>query len=199
MKWKGFRNGCFKVLFKKEGFTLFMVLASIVISGILISVGVMQWKVIVKRDKEAELLFRGEQIQRAIIAYFNKPGAKKYPSSLNELVSDGFHRKAYLRRIYKDPMTNRDFEVLGFNNVVVGVRSTSTDIPLKTKNFPRGLECFENASTYQDWVFIFVQQSNVRQPKQKVKTAQGKKTVPSLPRVSPCEAVDRLKVIKKED
>ena len=199
MRWKGFRNGCFKVLFKKEGFTLFMVLASIVISGIFLSMGVKQWKVIVKRDKEAELLFRGEQIRRAIVAYFNKPGAKKYPSSLNDLVSDGFNRKGYLRRLYIDPMTNKDFEVLGFNNGIVGVRSTSTDVPLKTGNFHTGFECFENARTYQDWVFVFVQKKNVGKPNPKVKSAQGKKIVPSPSQFSPCEAIIQLKVINKED
>ena len=195
---KGLHNGCFKVFFKKEGFTLFMVLASIVISGILITAGVKQWKVIVTRDKEAELLFRGVQIQRAITAYFNKPGAKKYPSSLNDLVSDGF-RKGYLRRLYKDPMTNKDFEILGFNNGIVGVRSTSLNVPLKTGNFPMGLECFEEATTYQDWVFISIQTNILRKPKKKVKPAKGAEKVQATSPISPCNFINQFKVIKKEN
>lgn len=176
-----------------------MVLASIVITGILLSVGVKQWKVIVKRDKEAELLFRGEQIQKAIKAYSNKPGAKKHPRSLEDLVSDGFNRKGTLRRVYKDPITNGDFEVLGLNNVLVGVRSRSNDIPLKTGNFPAGLECFEEASTYRDWVFISVQTNPLRQPGKKIKSAQAGKKVKSIPPISPCNFIDQLKVIKKEE
>lgn len=116
---------------------------------------------------------------------------------MNELVSDGF-RKGTLRRLYKDPMTNGDFEVLGLNNVLVGVRSKSTDVPLKMGNFPPGLECFEEATSYQDWVFISVQTNRLRQPGKKVKSAQGGKKVKLTPPISPCNFIDQLKVIKKK-
>jgi len=42
MRKVGIWNGGFKVFFKQEGFTLFMILASIVITGIFLSVGVKQ-------------------------------------------------------------------------------------------------------------------------------------------------------------
>jgi len=175
-----------------------MLLATIVIMGIAISIGVKQWKIIVKREKEAELLFRGDQIQRAIGNYFNKPGAKKYPPSLEDLLGDDTTKKRYLRRVFKDPITNEDFELLGVNNVIVGVRSTNEDTPLKTGNFPKLYECFEEASTYKDWVFVYIKPSTLKTPSARVKTAKGSKRPPSMSQLSPCDAVAHLKVIKKE-
>jgi type II secretory pathway pseudopilin PulG len=165
------------ILFNQKGFTLFVLLATIVIIGISTSIGVKQWKTIVKRDKEAELLFRGDQIRRAIALYFNKPGALKYPSSMEDLMGDGFGKKNYLRRLYKDPMTKKDFELLGVNNVIVGVRSTSDDLPLKTGEFPDAYQCFEEAETYRDWLFLYI------------KSAKNEE--------SPCAAIVNLKVIEK--
>jgi len=187
-----------RIFLNREGFTLFMVLASIVIMGIAISIGVKQWKVIVKRDKEAELLFRGDQIRRAIGNYFNKPGAKKYPTSLEDLLGDDTTKKRYLRRVFKDPITNKDFELLGGKNVIYGVRSTSEDTPVKSGNFPELYECFEEASTYKDWVFVYITQSTLKTPSSRVKTAKGAKTPKPVSQLSPCDAVAHLKVIKKE-
>ena len=179
MSGKSSLRDSFKIFFKQEGFTLFVLLASIVIIGVSTSIGVKQWKTIVKRDKEAELLFRGNQIRNAIAVYFNRPGAKRYPSSLDDLVGDGSNGKNYLRRFYKDPITNKDFELLGVNNLILGVRSSSVDIPLKTGHFPEAYQCFEDAETYKDWVFIYASnaQSNL----------------------SPCAGVVHLQVLEKKD
>ena len=58
-----------------------------------------------QREKEAELIFRGKQYARAISAFQRRTGA--YPPTVDALVTDRF-----LRRKYKDPITNEDFVLL---------------------------------------------------------------------------------------
>ena len=54
-----------------------------------------------QREKEEELLFRGQQYQRAIQLFFRKIG--RYPNSLEELEKTNGIR--FLRKAYLDPMT----------------------------------------------------------------------------------------------
>ena len=54
-----------------------------------------------QREKEEELLFRGQQYQRAIQLFFRKFG--RYPNSLEELEKTNGIR--FLRKAYLDPMT----------------------------------------------------------------------------------------------
>lgn len=58
----------------------------------------------IKRDREAELVRRGKQYQRAIQLYYRKFG--RFPSSLNELEKTNNIR--FLRRKYTDPITGTD-------------------------------------------------------------------------------------------
>ena len=64
------------------------------------------WSTAARREKEAELVFRGEQYARAIALYQRK-FANALPPSLDVLVND-----RYLRKKYKDPITNGDFQLL---------------------------------------------------------------------------------------
>ena len=88
----------------------------------------------------------------------------------------GFKGRNYVRRLFKDPITKGEWELLGKNGIV-GIRSTSDQVPLKTGNFPLAYKCFEEAETYQDWVFVYV---------------KGAKN-----NASPCSAIVNLKKIKK--
>jgi type II secretory pathway pseudopilin PulG len=148
-----------QIIKNRDGFTLFLLLAAIVLIEISVSIGVKQWKTIVQREKEAELLFRGEQIRRGIEAYYNKPGAHQFPAALDYLVGGAFGGPRFLRRLYKDPMTNGEWELIGINDLIMGVRSTSTAAPLKAGQFPERYKCFEQAKTYQDWTFLYIPQA----------------------------------------
>ncbi len=111
-----------------------------------------------KRDKEAELLFVGDQFARAIAEYSaSSPGAQQYPQKLEELLADNRYPTArrYLRRVYRDPMTGRaDWGLVrGPGGGIVGVHSQSLERPLKTANFPRGYESFAGATVYSAWRF----------------------------------------------
>lgn len=112
------------------------------------------WLMIMKREKEKELLFRGSQIKEAIENWYNPqfPSASGrrviFPlNSLEELVKDPHSQNLrFLRQLYKDPLTGEDWVLIkGFTdpgsngtqsgqsfNGIIGVASKSTDIPLKT-------------------------------------------------------------------
>jgi len=65
----------------------------------------------VRRDREAELMFRGKAISRALSSYWAAtPGdAKQLPLTLDDLVDDrrGVRLAHHLRRIYADPFTGQ--------------------------------------------------------------------------------------------
>jgi len=111
-----------------------------------------------RRDKEAELLFVGDQFARAIARYRTAvPGSQAYPQRLEDLLVDSRVPtvRRHLRRLYRDPMTgSTEWGVVrGPNGGIVGVYSTSTAQPLKTANFPKEYAAFAGAPSYRDWVF----------------------------------------------
>ena len=85
---------------------LFGVLIGVTLMGIGISAAVTLWSQVVQRDREAELLFRGEAVVRALERFQqDRPGT--LPETLDELVEG-----KYLRRAWLDPMTGRGFRIL---------------------------------------------------------------------------------------
>ena len=94
-------------------------LVAIGIMGVLMSVAMPSWRTVVKREKEAELLFRGEQYMRAIDLYQRRfPGA--YPTDLEMLVEQRFLRRAYL-----DPMTGEPFRILTQGSAAAALGETT--------------------------------------------------------------------------
>lgn len=157
----------------QSGFTLFVLLFSIVLMGISISVAAKQWTNIVKREKEKELLFRGDAIKRAIELYYRtaRGGMNQYPRSLEDLVKDtaSASTKRYIRRLYKDPITNNDWVLVKVGGGRIrGVHSISEKEPMKKANFPQDYKGFEDKAKYSDWVFEFV-------PGEKVPIVKGGK------------------------
>jgi type II secretory pathway pseudopilin PulG len=88
-------------------------LVSLAIMAIMLTAAMPVWKTIARREKEAELVFRGEQYARAI-ALFQRQTANAAPPNLDMLVQQRF-----LRRKYKDPITGDDFAL-----VLVGQSTT---------------------------------------------------------------------------
>lgn len=130
-----------------------MLLGAIMIIGIATAGVAELWTVQVKREKEAELLFRLGEYRRAIIRY--RADHNRLPKELKDLLEDRtqLQTKRYLRRLYPDPMTGKaDWKlklVVDRAGVVSGiedVNSTSADKPLRTLPGKKA----EN-STYKDW------------------------------------------------
>jgi len=81
-----------------------VLLVSMSIMAIMMTVALPTWKQLSRREKEAELVFRGEQYARAIQLFQAKAGPGTLPPTIDLLVEQRF-----LRKKFKDPITNDDF------------------------------------------------------------------------------------------
>jgi len=140
-----------------------LVLLALLIMLILVGVGALAaaevWSTTLKRERETELLFIGNQYRRAIESYWKmSPGRRAYPPSVDVLLTDNRFPNPvhHLRRLYRDPMTESgEFEPIMLANGLMGIHSSSTDTPIKRAGFPPALSQFENADTYAQWQFVF--------------------------------------------
>ncbi|MEO8306486.1 MAG: type II secretion system protein [Pseudomonadota bacterium] len=155
---------------RQRGFTYLGLLFAVAVIGItLATVGVV-WSAQIRRDKETELLFSGDQIRAAIGRYYidTPSGVHSYPPSLQDLLQDDrwpqVHR--HLRRLYVDPMTaSTDWQVIAApEGGVMGVVSTSTGAPIKKANFIGADRAFENAECYCNWLFVYRPNMRARIP-----------------------------------
>jgi type II secretory pathway pseudopilin PulG len=141
-----------------------LVLLALLIMLILVGVGALAaaevWAVTLKRERETELLFIGDQYRRAIQSYWKMtPGRRAYPPSVDVLLTDNRFPMPvhHLRRQYRDPMVDSgEFEPIMQANSMIGIQSISTAAPLKHANFPAPYRQFENAESYAQWQFIFL-------------------------------------------
>ncbi|QOJ21014.1 MAG: hypothetical protein HRU77_10100 [Gammaproteobacteria bacterium] len=91
----------------ENGFVYLWALFAVALAGIVMA-GVGQvWQVKAQREKEAQLLYVGEEFRKAIMSYYNT-GTKQFPETLEELLQDKRlpNIKRHLRKIYQDPVTN---------------------------------------------------------------------------------------------
>lgn len=142
------------------GFT-FLVVMFLVAATALVAVRALENTVQAeRRDKEAELLWRGMAYREAIKQYYlNSPGfAKGFPAKLEDLLYDARLVKPTrpLRKLYLDPMTEgRWAEVRNEDGAVIGVHSLSQVKPIKRAGFPTELAAFNGAQRYSDWLFVY--------------------------------------------
>ena len=84
----------------QAGYAMAALLVAIAVMSVLASVVLPVWSHAAQREREAELIFRGEQFARAIELY-QRQYVGAYPPDLETLVDQRF-----LRRLYTDPMTD---------------------------------------------------------------------------------------------
>lgn len=146
------------------GFTLMGVLVLVTISGIGLMGASQCWRTIAQREREEALLFRGDQIRKAIESYYmaGAGGAAggKYPRRMEDLLKDprfGAVRR-HLRKIYRNPIDEKGKWELIRDGAgrIKGVYGKSEEKPLKRSEFDISYSEFENAETYTDWKFVFV-------------------------------------------
>jgi type II secretory pathway pseudopilin PulG len=151
---------------KDNGFTLVSLMVVIILMGIAMATIAPTWRYLVIRDREEELLFRGEQYQIAISRYQKK--FNTLPTKLDELL-----KQKCIRRLFKDPITRDDFELIystpggnvkasrlspddqrrlsqagqpgGSSMPIVGVVSTSPD---------KAIRPWKEKEYYNEWEFI---------------------------------------------
>ena len=82
-------------------------LVGLAAAGILMSAALPVWNHAAQREREAELVFRGEQYARAV-ALYQRTNAGAFPPDVETLLEERF-----LRRQYRDPMVEHgEFQVL---------------------------------------------------------------------------------------
>lgn len=144
----------------QRGFTYLGLMIIVAVMGMgLASLGTI-YSHTAQREKEAELLFVGEQFRDAIRSYYVKsPGGSVYPKKLDELLEDRRFPMPvrHLRRIYADPITGTSqwglVEAPGGG--IMGVYSRSEDKPIKSGNFSPKQQAFEDAENYTKWTFTY--------------------------------------------
>lgn len=143
----------------ERGFSYIMLMVAIVVMGVAMSVAARQWKTMVQRELEADLLAKGIEIQNALALYSASKKAGRvmpgevYPQTLADLTR---LPKPFLRKVYGDPVGHGEWEVVrARSGGIMGVRSRSRSRPIRQSNFPLAVRHFEGKPTYYDWVFQF--------------------------------------------
>lgn len=159
---------------KQRGFAYLSVLIIVAVMSIMTFKLSEDVSVRLARGKEADLLFNGDQVARAIRGYYeNGPVRGCYPPNLEVLLEDrrDFHVLRHLRKIFPDPMhapvslSDGSLDAQPVNDGgwhlikeesgrIVGVSSESLATPFKQIKFANGRKEFEGKSQYADWKFI---------------------------------------------
>jgi type II secretory pathway pseudopilin PulG len=120
---KGLRRDCVSIWNRKDntlmdlhgqdhrqagdrGYAMAALLVTLAVMSVIMSVALPAWRHQAQREKEAELVFRGEQYARAV-ALFRAKNGNIFPPNVDVLVQNRF-----LRKKYKDPITNQDFDII---------------------------------------------------------------------------------------
>ena len=126
---------------------------------LMITVALPMWRTSIRREREAELVFRGQQYVRAIVL-FKRKYAGTFPPSIDVLLHGRF-----LRRRYLDPITNEDFQLL-YVDVPSGGPLDAGSAPTTVTNGRRGimgvvsrstqtsLRRYQGRDRYNEWIFI---------------------------------------------
>lgn len=152
------------------------------VMAVLMTVAIPVWRQSVQRDKELELIFRGQQFARAIGLFQKKAGPGVLPPNVELLVEQRF-----LRKRYTDPITGQDFNFLtagqaasasGASSTVTARGSGASSAPTQANLAPSGsrgaaggimgvasksreksIRIYNGRTRYDEWQFLYVEQT----------------------------------------
>jgi len=162
----------------ERGYAMAAFIIGLAVMAIVMSAAMPVWKHMAQREKEEELVFRGEQIAHAI-GMFQRRSANAYPPNLDVLVQQRF-----LRKKYKDPIANDDFVPIaqsqpqaaaqpgrgaqapqpqGRGQAAAGGRGTPTPggapvggiIGVTSKSPDESIRLYKGRSHYNEWAFVY--------------------------------------------
>lgn len=134
---------------RQRGMTYLVLLWWVAISSVMLAALGQGWSVAARREREIDMVFRGEQIRRAIEAYAKVPvaqGESPWPKHLDDLLADERQGRLvrHLRKVQPDPITGRDWVLIKQGEGIVGVYSASLAEPLAPP---------EGVTSYAAWQF----------------------------------------------
>lgn len=149
------------------GFTYPIVLVMVATTTIMAGVTehfTSQW---LQREKEAELLFRGDQYVRAIESYYLV--GHQLPQNLEDLLHDPrFLTRRHIRKLYPDPFASADDDkwtlLRDSTGGIVGIASSSKKSSIKKGNFPIRFAQFTETENYSQWRFEFDPNRAIQKP-----------------------------------
>ena len=155
---------------RQRGFTYLVALFMVAILAGGLALAGEVWDTAAKREKEAELLFAGNQYRKAIERYFLSGPQRQYPRTLEDLLKDARRpgTERYLRRLYPDPITGKEEWglVKSADGGFAGVYSLSEAAPLKSAGFAVRDAAFEGKAKYSEWQFVYAPaQAGAAKPK----------------------------------
>jgi type II secretory pathway pseudopilin PulG len=146
----------------QRGVSYLALLLAVAITNGALATGAGVWSQWQRRERETQLLWAGDQIRRAIVAYA-QAGTERdagFPRSLQDLLLDSRTPvpRRFLRQIYEDPMArNFDWGLLRDpQGRLVGVYSRASGVPVKQARFAPQYAEFEGATSYAGWRFAAV-------------------------------------------
>ena len=92
-----------------DGYAMAALLVTLAVMAVLMSAALPVWRHDAQREREEELVFRGQQYIRAIRLFNAKTNT--LPTRVDDLVQQRF-----LRKKYKDPITSEDFDLISAAN-----------------------------------------------------------------------------------
>jgi len=153
----------------QRGFTYLLVLFFVAITGAGLAAASQVWVTAAQREREAELIFVGNELRQAIRRYYEATpgGVKLFPPTLEVLLKDPRFpdTRRYLRQLYADPITgSREWALIKApQGGIMGVASPSEASPLKRTGFRGADRAFEGQGErlkeklrYRDWEFVHV-------------------------------------------
>lgn len=152
----------------QQGIVLVILLIAMLFASVLALAGAEAWATTRAREREAELLWVGDQYRQAIRHYYYATPSgqtRTLPAQLADLVDDNRYPTPvhHLRRLYPDPLTgSTEWGLLQSGDRIAGVYSLSEAKPIKQTGFEVADASFEARDSYKDWVFSFVLPASLR-------------------------------------
>jgi len=183
----------------QQGYAMAALLVALSIMAVVMTAAMPVWTQAARRDREAELIFRGQQYARAIGLFQRKAGPGTLPPNVDVLISQRFLRKKFL-----DPITGEQFDFLTQTQAAPGARQSqatpstgaraaatqgtvigttpSAGAPgnagglmgVASKSKAESIRIYNGRTHYNEWQFVFV-------PQVQAPTAPGNPAGPGNP------------------
>jgi type II secretory pathway pseudopilin PulG len=105
-----------------RGYAMAALLVAMAVIAIVLSTTLPVFSTLAKRERETELIFRGQQYARAVTLFQRKYG-NALPPNVDVLLNERF-----LRKQFKDPITNADFQLIGPGSPELALAATAAPV-----------------------------------------------------------------------